>query len=110
MQKRNSKTIINGKIMMMQNNLMSKLATIEEEQKKPMDELGFGLRGLQFDSLTNLLSKAKQVTNKNQEKIQLAKTNLISNNRQKQSKKKPDSCTFLTGIGLSIQPIESSQK
>lgn len=37
MQKRNSKTNINGKIIMMQNDLMSKLATIEYPNKATTD-------------------------------------------------------------------------
>ena len=56
---RNSKSKINGKIIMMQNDLMSKLATLEDEPKQSTDELGFPSRNSQFDSLTNLLSKAK---------------------------------------------------
>ena len=59
MQKRNSKTNINGKIIMMQNDLMSKLATIEHPNKATTDELGFPTRSNEFDSLTSLLSKAR---------------------------------------------------
>jgi hypothetical protein len=41
---RNSKSKINGKIIMMQNDLMSKLATLEYEPKQSTDELGFPSR------------------------------------------------------------------
>ena len=85
MQKRSSKSKINGKIIMMQNDLMSKLAIIEEPITHLNDELGFpSINSQQFDSLTNLLSKAKTVIGGayNQSKIQGAKKssqNLRSN-------------------------------
>lgn len=73
MQKRNSTSKINGKIIMMQNDLMSKLATIDSLPKASTDELGFPLKNNNFDSLTNLLSKAKDVTSCNKDKIQMAR-------------------------------------
>lgn len=44
---------------MMQNDLMSKLANLDQGPRQNTDELGFASRSSQFDSLTNLLSKAK---------------------------------------------------
>lgn len=73
MQKRNSTSKINGKIIMMQNDLMSKLATIDAPSKASTDELGFPLKNNNFDSLTNLLSKAKDITSCNKDKIQIAR-------------------------------------
>jgi hypothetical protein len=73
MLKRNSVSKINGKIIMMQNDLMSKLATIDYLPKTSTDELGFPTLDSQFDSLTNLLSKAKSVTNNNKDKILVAR-------------------------------------
>ena len=77
MQKRNSTSKINGKIIMMQNDLMSKLATIDAPSKLSTDELGFPLKNSNLDSLTNLLSKAKDITSCNKDKIQIAR-NVLS--------------------------------
>jgi hypothetical protein len=54
------------------------------------DELGFPSRSALFDSLTNLLSKAKQLTISNKEKIQVARksSSEVPNKKPKQTKRK----------------------
>lgn len=56
--------------------------------------------------MTNLLSKAKSVTSQNKDKIQIAKKNSVNNvtKKQSQTKNKSDAGTFLTGIGLAVEP------
>ena len=102
MQKRNSKSKINGKIIMMQNDLMSKLANLEPLPKASTDKLGFSIRSGHFDSLTNLLSKAKEVTSSNKDKIQVARKSSTTINVKKQNstKRQSETGTFLTGVGL----------
>lgn len=109
MRRQNSKSNINGKIIMMQNDLMSKLATIEHPTNRSTDELGFQTSTIEYDSLSNLLSKAKSVTAQNKDKIQVAKKSAVKAVEKKhyvQPKKKHDTTTttntFLTGIGLSL--------
>lgn len=53
-----------------------------------------------------MLSKAKSVTSQNKDKIQIAKKNSVNNvtKKQSQTKNKSDAGTFLTGIGLAVEP------
>ena len=62
MNKRNSQKKFKGEILMMQNDLMSKLASIEQPAK-PIDDLGFGRYAPEEtpDALVNLISRSKEV-------------------------------------------------
>jgi hypothetical protein len=61
MNKRNSKGQINGHILLMQNNLLSKLAGINEE-KKCTDELGFPMKSYNDnDALSDLINRSKNI-------------------------------------------------
>ena len=65
MNKRSSQKKLNGEILLMQTELMSKLAGINE-QKKATDELGFPLTPSpnQSDALLDLISKSKNIVRK----------------------------------------------
>lgn len=62
MNKRNSQKKLNGEILLMQNELMSKLANLAEP-KKATDELGFNLQEPreESDALLTLISKSKNI-------------------------------------------------
>ena len=62
MNRRNSKNKLNGDILLLQNNLMSKLSTVTEEQKGK-DELGFTYAPSMNheDALTNLINRSKNI-------------------------------------------------
>lgn len=56
--------------------------------------------------MTNLLSKAKSVTSQNKDKILVAKNSTAKavSKKPSQPKKKSEAGTFLTGIGLAVEP------
>lgn len=64
MQKRNSHKKLNGELILMQNDLMFKLANLNEPRRMT-DELGFNLSEPKEDSdaLLNLISKSKNIVN-----------------------------------------------
>ena len=77
---------------MMQNDLMSKLATIDNTSKATTDQLGFPSRNSNFDSLTNLLEKAKDLTYINKDKLNAARkssTNFVPLKKKISIKKQP---------------------
>jgi hypothetical protein len=63
MNKRNSNTKINGQILLMQNNLLAKLAGINDD-KKCTDELGFPAKSYNDnDALSDLINRSKNIVN-----------------------------------------------